>query len=131
MQRQADKIRILVSVFLGTLIIDLGIVFFLNSQPQGFHGVVPTMTKEVILTLRTAFAGLSIFLFFPLVWAMNRRRSADGSSSFTYSVVALAISECPALLGLALFLTKGAFKTFFAFLSLSAIYMLISWPRSS
>lgn len=129
--RPASAARILTACFLAVLVCALAVVFALSSKPGGFRGFFPLMSKAGILSLRTALAGVSLFTFFPLIWALYRRGSRENSPAWiTWSAASVGLAESPALYGLVLFLVKGAFKTFFAFFAMSIFYLLIAWPRS-
>jgi len=130
--RQIQTVRLLSSSFLASLVFFIGVVFYFTMLTRNFHGFVPDIPKETILTLRTVMAAASIFFFFPLIWILNRRSDTKNASQWmVLMIVALAFAEGPGIFGLVLFLIKGAFKTFFAFLALSSFYMFIIWPRNT
>lgn len=126
---KVSPIRLFTSFFILFLAVSVLIVFFFSSQGTPFHGFVPAVKRQTILTLRTLFAGISIFLFFPIVVLLSRRKTAGQTQRQRYTLWASALAKIPAIFGLYLFLVKGAFKTFFAFLAVSAIYLLIAWPQ--
>lgn len=118
MQRAASAKTVQLIAF--SILLSLGVIlvfiFALSSRSGGFHGYYPAMSREAVVSLRTALAGLSMFVFFPLIWTMHHRSDEKDLSRLVYwSVLALALAESPAVFGLILFLVKGAFKTFFFF----------------
>lgn len=124
-----SPIRLIFSLFLFFLAVSVLIVFVFSSEEKPFHGLIPAMERQTILNLRTAFAGLCILLFFPIVALLSRRRAAGETQRLKLALWASTLAEIPAVLGLVLFLLKGAFKTFFLFLAVSAVYLLFSWPQ--
>lgn len=122
--------RVWGSVFLLLLAVFVVIVFSVSSWHPGFHGLAE-MPKQTILALRTTLAGLSIFLFFPIIWCLNQRETAAAKPrELGITLAAFALAEMPAVFGLAFFLIRGAFRTFFAFLILSIFYLFIVLLRS-
>jgi len=77
--------------------------------------------REVFMLSRTLAAAVSLFLFFPLIGLLYKKKNdIHPDSTFIW---ALMLAELPAIIGVLLFSLFGAFKTSFVFMALGFFYV--------
>lgn len=135
---KSHQMAVIIGLALAASVLMYVLVAYLLAQGSNIRRSEPAVLSIMPAVFIFVAVGLGVGLIFIRRTLLSPPKAAEvikkgsvGAIFFSATVIALALAEAPAVLGLVLFLLGGGWGYFLSLVALSIFYFFLAWPQFS